>query len=624
MKFQSKVVLTSSLLFVFVVTLVGGVNYYFTNQTFKKHTEQNIQELTKSISFTIAHELLAKRELVKSVIHSLNVIDATNTELALKTITAPALKSSFQAIGIGYESSGNLLSNNNWTPDKNYDVRSRPWYVAATNASDIVITKPYIDSSTRQMIISVASSLVNIDDKLIGNAVFDVSLSPLVGLMNQTDLFGTGYMFMLTSDGTIIAHPNDTFNGRHVTEFAPNLDVESGVSEVMIDNVNYLMSLEKVSDSDWYVGAVVNEKLAFSDFSQLIKKTLAFTAVLVIIITLVLFVVMRHLFRPVGELNAALKNVASGKADLTHRLRTDTDREFAELATHFNQFVTNLQNQILASKELSLVVKNQAILTKSAAHDTEHNVNKQMVELNGLAAAVGQMTVAAEETAQSTLDAAQSANDAKTNVLNSVEVVKETDSNIERLSENVDLVSTQSDKLVEDTKSIGSILEVINEIANQTNLLALNATIEAARAGEAGRGFAVVADHVRLLSLKTQEATKEIHTKIDQLLLTTGSMSKAIGVSENNVKDAVSSARAATHLLNLVQQNIENISVCTGQIATAAEEQSSVSVEVSRNTQQISKLSQQVTVQAEETNSHMNIQLVEIEKQQRILQGFKL
>ncbi|GAL34035.1 methyl-accepting chemotaxis protein [Vibrio maritimus] len=210
MKFQSKIVLTSSVLFVFVITLVGAINYYFTNETFKKHTEQNIQELTKSISFTIAHELLTKRELVKSVVHSLNLIDATNTQSALKAISAPALTSSFQAIGIGYEDSGELLSSNNWVPDQNYDVRNRPWYIAATNASDIVVTKPYIDSSTNQMIISVASSLFTNTNQLIGNAVFDISLDPLIDLMNQTNLFGTGYMFMVTSEGMIIAHPNDS------------------------------------------------------------------------------------------------------------------------------------------------------------------------------------------------------------------------------------------------------------------------------------------------------------------------------------------------------------------------------------------------------------------------------
>lgn len=320
----------------------------------------------------------------------------------------------------------------------------------------------------------------------------------------------------------------------------------------------------------------------------------------------------------------ALRNVASGEADLTHRLRTDTDREFAELATYFNQFVSNLHSQILASKDLSVLVKNHAALTQRAAHDTERNVSKQMDELNGLATAVEQMTIAAEETAKSTLEAAQSAGDAESNVLNGVDIVKETESNIERLSSNIHRVSTQSDKLEESTKSIGVILEEINEIANQTNLLALNATIEAARAGEAGRGFAVVADHVRLLSLKTQEATKEIHTKSEQLLLTTSSMSEAIGVSERNVEGAVNSARAATEILHVVQQSIENISVCTGQIATAAEEQSNVSEEVSRNTQQISKLSQQVTRQAEETNRYMDIQIGEIEKQQNILDRFKL
>lgn len=624
MKFQSKIVITSSLLFISVIVFVGIVQHQSTNATFKKNIEVSVQELIKSISFTVAHELKANRELVNSVTHSLNMLDASNVELALGSISTPSLKNSFQAVGIGYEKDGSIISNDGWVPGEDYDVRNRPWYLAASRSDGIVMTKPYVDSSTNQMIISISSSLEDIYGRFIGNIVFDVSLKPLAQLVNQSDLFDSGYLFIMTSDGTVIAHPDTRYNGLPYTKFAPNIPIVPGTTEIIIDGVEHLISLEKVIGEQWYVGAVIDEQLAFSDLRGLNIQLVGLSVISLIIVITMLYWLILYLFKPINELNEALKNIASGDADLTHRLDTNTDTEFAELATNFNRFVTTLQQQMKDSMVVSDAVKKHAELTQSATRETEQSINSQMSELNDLATAIGQMTTSAQETAQNTQHAAKNANDAQVKVLESVSVVKQTEDSIENLSNDIRQAVANSHALEETTEGIGSIIEVINEIANQTNLLALNATIESARAGQAGRGFAVVADHVRLLSIRTQESTREIHTKIEQLRSGTNSMADSILVSERNAQEAVDCARRATTALQLIQQNIMNISEFTRQIATTAEEQSAVSLEVGRNTQQITEISQQVTTQAKKTNNHMSTQLSEIEKQQDILERFKL
>jgi methyl-accepting chemotaxis protein len=149
--------------------------------------------------------------------------------------------------------------------------------------------------------------------------------------------------------------------------------------------------------------------------------------------------------------------------------------------------------------------------------------------------------------------------------------------------------------LESDSDSIGSVLAVIQGIAEQTNLLALNAAIEAARAGEYGRGFAVVADEVRTLAGRTQDATEEIKTIIDQLQARSKEAVAVVTTGCEKANSGVEKATAAGTALNDIAGKVADIDDMNALIATAAKEQCTVAEEVSQSVIRISQLTEQTT-----------------------------
>ena len=241
-------------------------------------------------------------------------------------------------------------------------------------------------------------------------------------------------------------------------------------------------------------------------------------------------------------------------------------------------------------------------------------IDEEFSQIELLATAMTEMTATVKEVANNAGSASSSTAEASEVAQEGSQFVDATISTINSLSGNIGASANALNSVEAEVEGIGSVVDTIRSISDQTNLLALNAAIEAARAGEAGRGFAVVADEVRNLAKRTQESTVEIQGMIEQLQ---ASAQEAVSLMDKSVSDADTGVeqvtKAGVKLAGIVEK-VHYISDMSYQIASSADEQTTVAADINQNLDQVKELVEgsvvvikEITEMTEEMNGKIQI-----------------
>ena len=330
-----------------------------------------------------------------------------------------------------------------------------------------------------------------------------------------------------------------------------------------------------------------------------ILKSVGINSVLFLIGLVIISLIMKKMVvRPLKKVTDTVKLVEQD-SDLHHQIDLDSNDELGNLAKAINVMLQKFQHIIdKVAQTTNMLVTESQQLTDITERSIQ-GAHRQQMETEQVATAMTEMEQTAADVAQNAVQAANSTQEADKQAVEGSAVVNSAVNTINALASEVTEASVVIQKLEEDSEGIGRVVEVITNIAEQTNLLALNAAIEAARAGEQGRGFAVVADEVRTLATRTHEATQEIQSMIESLQQQARGAASVMNRSREKADSSVSEAARAGAVLEEITVAVGTITEMNNQISVAANEQSTVSAEMSKNVVSINEVSDQTAENSE-------------------------
>lgn len=524
------------------------------------------------------------------------------------------------------------------------------WYKCAFEQRHTCVTPPYTytDATGVSTLMSTVAIPLMSGAKVLGVMSVDVSLDSLqqIVLGAAPSLFGgKAELSFVSADGVVAANSSDkTSLGQPLVTsekaFGQSIlgDARTGRPAIHEDE-NLILAVapfQPLPGSDhWTVvvkapqDVLLEPARALADRLNQAKNSSISTQVIVGVIAgligmLLIWLMAMTITRPILRVADMFRDIASGEGDLTKRLTYERHDEMGELTGWFNRFLDKLQPIIAAVSRSVGDTRQTADQASSIASQTNAGMQQQFKEVDQVATASQEMSATSQDVARNAGLAAEAARSVDVAAREGMDTVNQTTESIDRLAADIDKAMREVEILAANSDQIGAVLDVIRSVAEQTNLLALNAAIEAARAGESGRGFAVVADEVRHLAKRTQDSVSQIQGVIERLQGGTRNVVSSMQSSHVQASGSVEQVKQAVLALQKINKGIEVISDMNLQIASAAEQQSSVSEEVNRNVASIRDVTEQLTSQSEES-ARISRSLNDLANhQQQLMAGFKV
>ncbi|MGR6541455.1 methyl-accepting chemotaxis protein [Paenibacillus tundrae] len=517
---------------------------------------------------------------------------------------------------------GQFINGSDFVQAADYDPRERSWYQEAVAADKLIFTDPYIDNKSKQFTVSIAMPIKTENGALQGVVASDILLSKLTDTVNQIDLGGLGYTFMLDKNGVILAHPQAELAS---TSAADNAELGPLLSEMLANPAgqksfqyngeNLLLYFKQIPSTGWIVGSVISEKLAYAEYYQLRNQYILIITVTLVVVLAGAYGVAARLIKPLKRLQLMSAQMSEG--DFTGRVPSKGKDEFAELGVAFNSMSDQL-SQLLQQ------VQQSADRVQDISHDmANHTENTQRI--------AEQISIATDELAQGSSSQAESVYEGSNRLTEMSHTVNGINGSIEQsvammqeatdamhaglqavdhqvhLAEDnrksIQQVGESIHLLADKSRKIEDIASMIRDISAQTNLLALNASIEAARAGEHGRGFAVVAGEVRKLAEQSSQSVDSIIVLLSEIQAASSQSVDEVTSAQHVTQQQVASVHDMRDVFARIKQSVDGIDHQVRQVSTATSELDSNAGKIAEVISSVAAMSEQSAASTEEVAS---------------------
>ena len=529
------------------------------------------------------------------------------------SVQKPILQKEAKRIGFESFEVGNINGMAHSTQGDDVWVGDRPYYGTALGGKSTISDLVY-DRRYQKMVVVVSCPLYDSHGTVEGvlSGVADASFTNQI--TSSIDLDYDGFIFIINDAGEKMAGvdykgKSELENNIHDAKYAPDgrfgqfreaqikmIQKETGLETFAMDGKQYFLSFVSINEGTWHLGIIQDKNQALAILNMILGRMIVITIISIILGGLSGILLSRSLV-PLRKVSSSIGQIASGKADLTQRIKVKADYEIGELVDGFNTFTEKLQTIIKVMKESKKSLVDVGNLLNSNTTETLESINVILENIKTTQEGTSQQFASVDQTSTAVHEISSNIESLERMVENQSESVKSASEAVSIMIKNIEAVNASVEKMAgsfenlekkaengvlkqddmskkieiigEQSEMLGNANKTIQSIASQTNLLAMNAAIEAAHAGDAGQGFSVVADEIRKLSETSTAQSKEIGEQLSNI--------------QESIKEIIASSNESRIAFKDVSEEIQSTDHLVREISTAMEEQHRGSEQINKS-----------------------------------------
>ena len=597
------------LFFLVPVMLIAFASVFFVSFFKTKQVlVDNIEAESKAKLQAIVYEILA--DLSKTF----GIMENVKTSVEKVGVDAEAVQTYMYAIADAYPDTiptgiycgleNGTYIDKLWTPDSDWIMKERPWYINGLQADEVDAGEMYLDADTGEYIISVYANIKDSSNKIMGVISADVPMNNMVRVIKDTPVLEGARLFGVDGESGLVFGDAKTegqeFNllesGDATDIFIVDMMKNHRVDELVQNGNNYII-ISAVAGTKFYVVYIIPND-TISNLIGAVRDTSFYTCCIgIIILCIAVYFVVTISLKPVKKLKAMVLKMKN--LDLTDTVTITSRDEMGQMADALNEMAGNLRSivgdiitavkTIDDNAENNLVTAGELACSSQAQYSEAESMAHTMIEVND---AIAMIAGGVDSLNRTVVTASHTIGETDELIAKTLQEIETGNSAMNNMTETMDSITGLSEELRQAVvnvqrgmEGIISTVSVIDDIAEQTNLLSLNASIEAARAGEAGRGFAIVAEQIRTLADICAQSVVQIKGTVDNIQ---GLVDTVLVKTDNSVAAVMGGGEAVgkTKIIFMnISNNIETITGAMNSVNVAVRDVERVANEMVDSTQ---------------------------------------